>query len=156
MSARSNRLAPQKEGWYAVHPLDASPILFGTDLLRTEVAVKQAVHVGRVEAALPPDTLEHVAFPDVFTVDEIGVEQALNKRVLQAVTSGEPDQSVGIEGVRHPPDSVEVEIDSFFGARRGNARFELPRARQAAELANPMFLPVNTRLGNIGIQFERP
>ena len=66
---------------------------------------------------------------------EVATEQRLDDRILHALLLGEPDQAMGVEGVRRPPHQVMPELDPIRRADCGDPGVELLRVLQRAELA---------------------
>ena len=85
---------------------------------------------------------------------EVGGEQTFDNAVLLALLAGQPDQAMGVDGVRGALHLVMVEHEPLRPSRRGDLRVERLGALPRPELGRAIGAPVEAGLGYIGVEFE--
>ncbi len=88
---------------------------------------------------------------DVEPVDEVGAEQGLDHRIAAALGCGKPDQPMGAQGVRRPPDALKSEFDPLAAPGSGDRGIAAHGLARVAELRRQVELPRNSLGGHVRI-----
>src|SRR5262245_51434277 len=109
-----------------------------------------------VEPNLCSDADKRLPISDVSAFQEVGMKQRFGKIVLLLVPLSEPHQSMGLEGIRGPRNSIEGKHDPVCLTGLGESLFDLPTGFCAAELGLKICVPIHAGLRHRGIQLKRP
>src|SRR4029078_9617366 len=129
---------------------------FSTDFFNSPATREKLSGCIAVEPDLCGDVAECLPIADVTALREVGMKQPFGKIVWFLVLLGEPHQSMGLEGIRGPRNSIEGKHDPVCHTGLGEALFDLPSALSAAELRLKICAAIDTGLRHRRIQMKRP
>src|SRR5437868_14940134 len=119
---------------------------FSTDFFNSPATREKLPGSIAVEPTLCGDVAECLPIANVTAFREVGVKQCFGKIVLLLVLLSEPHQSMGIEGIRGPRNSIEGKHDPVCLTGLGEALFDLPPSLSAAELRLKICAAIHTGL----------
>ncbi len=78
--------------------------------------MQESVNLFAAESGFGCDARQHLPVAEVSARHEVAAKQPLDHRVLDAPLAGKPDEPVGVEGVRRPFNTREIERHAFHRA----------------------------------------
>ena len=133
---------------------EATGFGFGADLGGAAATVQvESGHLA-IDSRLRAQVHKYRPIADVAPVLEVGGEQHIDDGVLHAVLSGEPHQTMRIEGVRRPGDAVAGKVNALARTHCSDLGVEALRGLPAAELGGAVGSAVHPFGRHARVQLE--
>jgi hypothetical protein len=129
--------------------------LFGTDFLDRPVTGQKSLDILTIESTVGRDLSQRIEIPDLAPLREVCLKEGLGYFILTALLLGEPDEAMGVEGIRRPLDPIEGKDNPIRLTGFGYAFLDRPPGLCAAELCVEIDAPVHAFLRHRRIQLER-
>jgi hypothetical protein len=129
--------------------------LFGADFLDRPVTGEKPLDLLTIESTVGRDLSQRIETPDPAPLREVRVKERLGYFILTALLPCEPDEAMGVEGIRRPGDPIERELDPVSLAGFGHLLFNPVQSLRTAEFRLEVRAPIHAALRHRRIQLER-
>lgn len=122
--------------------------------MRTSIAIATFCGIFLCASVSAQQTAKPKELDKVLALGEIGPEQPFHHRILHAFLIGQPDEPVGVQGVRGPLDPIERELDAFFFPDCNHPSIEFLRPLPVSKLLRAIFSAADALLRHCRVELK--
>jgi hypothetical protein len=129
--------------------------LFGSDVLDRPVAGQKPLDLLTIDPTIGRNLRQRIKVSDLAPLREVRPKEGLGYFILAALLSCEPDEAMGVEGIRRPLDPIEGKDQPIRLTSFGHSLLHRQPGLCPAELRFEIDAPVHALLRHRRIQLER-
>ncbi len=143
LCARQRNLAVDDKERNAVNPIPLYLLPSFPESTNALIATQSGLSTFSVHTSFDNYIYERLLIANISTFCEIRLEQRVYDFILDTIFVRQPDELVGVEGVRCPLHPVKVKLNAFLLANCNNVGIEFNRAFPTSEFPDPIFPSAN-------------
>lgn len=128
--------------------------LFGTNFLNSLITGQKLLDLFTIESTVRRNLRQRIAVPDIAPLRKIRMKEGLDDVILTTLLLGEPDEAMGIEGIRGLGNQVEGKLDPIRLAGLSHPIFHRLQRRGPAKFRLKVGAPIHPALRHRWIQLE--